>query len=251
LIIMSLLETYEQQFGITIAEITSKINQISRISDPDERQSAESQAERLFAEARETLEQLELETRSQPPSIRQKYSTRLQSYTAEQKKLENDFKQAKDFAQRQQQRDELFSSGADDNNYHAASEYRARLLDNTERLERTGRRMEEGLGSVYETERVGRDILADLASQRETLTRSRDKLKSTNQDLGSSSRILGGMMRRVVQNRALLLLILGVMLLVIGAVLYVALKPRTLHIGADSATSTTPTKLPVAPAPVP
>ncbi|PAA64508.1 hypothetical protein BOX15_Mlig014795g1, partial [Macrostomum lignano] len=218
-----LLETYEQQFGITTAEITSKINQISHLSSTDDRVTTISQAERLFAEAKETLEQLELEIRSQPPSLRQKYTTRLQSYSAEHKKLEVDFRRAREAGQAKRDRDELLSE-AEQSLQHRhdelASDYRTRLLDNTERLERAGRRIDEGLGSVETTQQVGRTILADLAGQRETLERGRDRLRGADRDLGASSRILSGMLRRVVQNRALLLLILAVVLIVIGLAVY-------------------------------
>ncbi|VDN15896.1 unnamed protein product [Dibothriocephalus latus] len=56
------------------------------------------------------------------------------------------------------------------------SDMRAGLLTNTQRVERTGRRLQEGLRTAYETEEIGGQILSDLDHQRDTLQRSRDRV---------------------------------------------------------------------------
>lgn len=57
-----------------------------------------------------------------------------------------------------------------------SGDMRASLLSNTERVERTGRRLNEGLRVAYETEEIGGQILGDLDQQRETIMRSRDRV---------------------------------------------------------------------------
>lgn len=59
---------------------------------------------------------------------------------------------------------------------------------------------------------IGTEVLGNLGSQRETLTRARERLREADADLGRSSRLLNQMLRRVIQNR-LLLLITAVFLL--------------------------------------
>nr|VZI48417.1 unnamed protein product [Spirometra erinaceieuropaei] len=100
---------------------------------------------------------------------------------------------------------------------------RAGLLTNTERVERTGRRLQEGLRTAYETEEIGGQILSDLDHQRDTLQRSRDRLRHANEDLSKSSRIISSMYRRMIQNRAVLAAIGVLMLLVFLAIIYLAL----------------------------
>lgn len=53
---------------------------------------------------------------------------------------------------------------------------RTGLLTNTERVERTGKNLSEGLRVAYETEEVSGQILGDLDQQRETLQRSRNRV---------------------------------------------------------------------------
>ncbi len=57
-----------------------------------------------------------------------------------------------------------------------SGDMRASLLSNTERVERTGKRLHEGLRVAYETEEIGGQILGDLDQQRETIQRSRDRV---------------------------------------------------------------------------
>lgn len=56
-------------------------------------------------------------------------------------------------------------------------EQRQRLLNNSERLERTGNQLLSGYRTVIETEEVGNQVLQDLAIQRETIQRARSRVK--------------------------------------------------------------------------
>lgn len=67
-------------------------------------------------------------------------------------------------------REELLSGATD------SGDMRASLLTNTERVERTGRRLNEGLRVAYETEEIGGQILGDLDHQREIILHSRDRV---------------------------------------------------------------------------
>lgn len=55
-------------------------------------------------------------------------------------------------------------------------EQRQRLLNNSERLERTGNQLLTGYRTVIETEEVGNQVLQDLAIQRETIQRARSRV---------------------------------------------------------------------------
>ncbi|CAL1545355.1 unnamed protein product, partial [Lymnaea stagnalis] len=60
---------------------------------------------------------------------------------------------------------------------HDSEDQRARLLDNTETLERTGRRLDHGYRIAIETEQIGGQIMEDLHHQRQTINRSRGRVR--------------------------------------------------------------------------
>ena len=77
---------------------------------------------------------------------------------------------------------------------------------------------------LAETEQVGAGVLSDLAFQREVLTRSRNRLRDTDQDLGTSSRILTGMIVRIQQSKIVLAVIGVVIVSVIILCVYLSFE---------------------------
>ncbi|XP_074648178.1 vesicle transport through interaction with t-SNAREs homolog 1A-like isoform X2 [Tubulanus polymorphus] len=188
----SLMESYEQQFANLTAEITSKTVRIPNLTGA-EKQTLSSNVEKLLDETRELLEQMDLEVLDLQPKDRNKYQTRLKSYRTELSKLEKALKQSRiAFSDEIQSRDELFG----DDSYSTSADQKTRLLENSERMERGSKRLEEGYRIALETEQLGATILEDLSTQRESIQRSRDRLRETDSTLGRSSRILTGMMKR-------------------------------------------------------
>lgn len=127
------------------------------------------------------LVQIGLEIRDVPVANGQKatLTNRHQCYEAELKRLQLEFTNAK-----------LADGGGGASLYGDSSDFdefsngpggiraeqQTRLLDNSERIERTGRRLEDGYRTVLETEGIGATVLQDLAQQRETLQRSRARV---------------------------------------------------------------------------
>ncbi|KAM6442951.1 vesicle transport through interaction with t-SNAREs homolog 1A isoform 4-T4 [Liasis olivaceus] len=182
-------EGYEQDFSVLTAEITNRIGKVPKLVG-DEKKQLVSNVEKQLEEARELLEQMELEVREIPPQSRAMYSSRMRSYKQEMEKLDTDFKRSQ-IAYSDEVRNELL--GADGN---SSEIQRAHLLDNTERLERSSRRLEAGYQIAVETEQIGQDILENLSHDREKIQRARERLRETDANLGKSSRILTGMLRR-------------------------------------------------------
>ncbi|XP_073858822.1 vesicle transport through interaction with t-SNAREs homolog 1A isoform X21 [Macaca fascicularis] len=83
-------EGYEQDFAVLTAEITSKIARVPRLP-PDEKKQMVANVEKQLEEAKELLEQMDLEVREIPPQSRGMYSNRMRSYKQEMGKLETDF----------------------------------------------------------------------------------------------------------------------------------------------------------------
>lgn len=211
---------YEQQFGNISAEITAKICKIPNLHGSSKK-GAVSDVERCFDEARELIEQMELEVREVTGEEKARLNNRLKAYKNEMQRFEQDLKKARVAFSDQEGRNELL--GGEDSQY-SSEDQRARLLDNTERLERTGTQLEEGYKMCVETEQIGVDIMNNLHRDREVMERARERTRGTDKNLTKSSRILTGMMRRIIQNRIIMAIICLAILGVIGLVIYYATK---------------------------
>jgi len=215
----TLMQTYEQQYSNLTAEITSKIGQIPNLSG-SEKHTSIGHVDRLMEETRELLEQMDLEAREMAPSQRHKYSTRLSSYKTELTKLEKDLRRSRiSFGNQVVAREELLGDES-----AQSEDQRQRLLDNSDTLERSGKRLDHGYKTVLETEELGAAMLADLHGQREQVQKSRERLRETNEMLGKSSRVLSGMMRRIIQNRVLLVSLSIALVIIVGVAIYFATK---------------------------
>ncbi|XP_074238986.1 vesicle transport through interaction with t-SNAREs homolog 1A isoform X6 [Saimiri boliviensis] len=144
-------EGYEQDFAVLTAEITSKIARVPRLP-PDEKKQMVANVEKQLEEAKELLEQMDLEVREIPPQSRGMYNNRMRSYKQEMGKLETDFKRSR-IAYSDEVRNELLGDdgNSSENQLIKLREERAHLLDNTERLERSSRRLEAGYQIAVET----------------------------------------------------------------------------------------------------
>ncbi|XP_026098412.1 vesicle transport through interaction with t-SNAREs homolog 1A-like isoform X1 [Carassius auratus] len=217
-------ETYEQDFGTLTADVTNKIGRIPKLAGEEKTQLVLN-VDKQLEEVRELLEQMDLEVREIPIQSRGMYSSRLKSYKQEMEKLEKDFKRSR-IAYSDEVRNELLGDdgGSSESQLIKLREERAHLLDNTERLERSSRRLEAGYQIAVETEQVGQEILANLHSDREKIQRSRDRLRETDANLGKSSRILTSMLRRIIQNRVLVFILGAIILLTIVLAIYFNLR---------------------------
>jgi vesicle transport through interaction with t-SNAREs protein 1 len=81
---------------------------------------------------------------------------------------------------------------------------RASLMNATRRLREGSNRILESRRNIAQTETIGAGILADLQSQRATITRARDNLGGVDEGLNQSSGILSAMNRRALANKIVL-----------------------------------------------
>lgn len=207
--IMSLLEQYEQQYATLIAEITS---QIGRLALTIERKELCAKIDGSLAEAHELLEQMGLEVRDLNPAQRTTATSKLNCAQVELKRLQTEYSKAKD-ASKKKQSPLDFQTTVDYDDYEdvaISNDQRQRLLDNSETIERTGNRIQEGYRVVIETETLGAQVLNDLHHQRETIQNSRARLRETNAELGRASRTLNTMMLRALREKAVLYVVGGV-----------------------------------------
>lgn len=60
--------------------------------------------------------------------------------------------------------------------WNVSQEQKTKLLDNSDRIEKTGKKLTEGYSVLLEAEQIGATVLNDLNLQRETIQRSRNRV---------------------------------------------------------------------------
>lgn len=198
---VSLFENYEQQYSTLTADITAQIGQLTASVSKDRRQLI-SNIEKHVEEAQELLEQMDLEVREVESSKKQRCRTKLDCYRAELKRLTLEYIKARSIKQ-----EVLYDSSEDMGDVRISFDQKQRLLDNSETLERAGRKLNDGYRVVVETEEIGNQVLKNLSEQRETIQRSRNRLRETDQEISRSSRILNSMMMRTIQQKIVLFIV--------------------------------------------
>ncbi|XP_011862747.1 PREDICTED: vesicle transport through interaction with t-SNAREs homolog 1A [Vollenhovia emeryi] len=214
----SLVDNYEQQYAVLTADITAKIGRI-RIQSGGEKRAFVQDVDRQIEEAQELLEQMELEVRGMNGTARDRLRGRVESHRAELKRLTQEFQAAK------KPRDDVMEITVEeswDNN--VTEDQRKRLLDASERIERSGRTLQNGYRMALETEEIGSEVLKELHDQRETIQRSRGRLRETDAELGRGSRLLSGMIFRSLQQRMILAGVALVLIIVACIVIYYSFK---------------------------
>ena len=205
----SIILDHEQAYSTTCAEITNLTGKLKVATTNEELNGLSIRLEMLFSDAKETLEQVELESHSLDKKAKEKVGIRLLSYRTELGRQQQQFDICKTEASHRTDRLELFTrAGNGDTNICLD-------METDEMLESSNKQLEDGRRLLAETEEIGTSVLGDLASQRETIQRSRSRLKDVEGGLGASNTILKGMMFRAQQNKLVLCTVCVVVCLVL------------------------------------
>ncbi|GMT24039.1 hypothetical protein PFISCL1PPCAC_15336, partial [Pristionchus fissidentatus] len=198
----SSLYEFEKQYSLQTAEVTTKIGQLSSL-DSSQRVSAIQAIQKLLLDVGDLLGQMELAVRDLPQDSadRNKYELRVRSYRSDKKQLDDELAKAVNRLREAADRDELLALDES----ISMDQQEEQLIANTERLERTSRKLHDAYRIAIETEQIGTEVLGNLGAQRETINRSRNRMREADSDLGRSSKLLNEMIRRVVRNRLLLM----------------------------------------------
>jgi vesicle transport through interaction with t-SNAREs 1 len=188
-----LFSNYEAELKLVQADLSQKLDQIPDLSG-EQRKAAITQAERALEEAKELLDSMRLEKGNLPQSAKVKVNQRFRNY-------ESDVDAAKrKLVSLQGDRSALFGRRYKDDPAGAGGdeqlEQRQQLLSGTDRLERSSGRLRESQRIALETEDIGRNTLADLSRQRETIEHTRGTLLESEGYTDRSNKTLRGMARR-------------------------------------------------------
>lgn len=245
---MGLLEDYEKQYSILTAEVTSSIGRLNIATSPgrcpissfvaicspisyflwnflDVRRNLIVEINRGIDESQEILEQIGLEISQNydaPESMKKSQNTRLRSYKAELTRLEDEYNKTKS---KTTVLNSLDDSSLED--FDITEDQKRSLLDNSERIERTGHNLDHAYRVAVETEEIGTHVLLNLSNQRDSIQRTRNRLRETNADLNRSSRVMNSMIMRSLRDRFALYLVGVVFFAGVTLTLYFTLKHWT------------------------
>ncbi|KAL9007497.1 MAG: hypothetical protein Q9173_007249 [Seirophora scorigena] len=209
-----LFSSYEAELKLVQADLNQKLDQISELSG-EPRKSAIRLAERTLDEANELLGQMRIEKQNIPSATRSKANQRFRNFESDIDAQKRKLKTMSD------DRKALFGNRYSDSPDHDQQlEQRQQLLSGTERLDRSSQRLRDSQRIANETEDIGRDTLADLQLQRETIQHTRMNMLESEGYVDRSVKTLRGMARRMATNRIITVAIITVLVLLIFAVIY-------------------------------
>jgi len=187
-----LFSNYEAELKLVQADLNQKLEQIPEQSG-EQRKASIRQAERALDEAKELLDQMNLEKSNIPASTRQKVNQRFRNYQTDVDGLKRKLKSLSD------DRKALFGDRyTDDDPNDAQVEQRQQLLSGTELLDRSSQRLQDSQRMALETEQIGAGTLADLHQQRQTIEHTRGTLLESEGYVDRSVKTLRGMARRYI-----------------------------------------------------
>ena len=193
-----LFSNYEAELKLVQADISQKLDQIPELSG-EPRKAAIAQTERALEEAKELLDTMRLEKQNIPQSSKVKVNQRFRNYESDVDASRRQLKtlQTDDRAALFGKRYTDSPSGGPQDEQLAQ---RQQLLSGTDRLERSSGRLRESQRVALETEDIGRNTLADLSRQRETIEHTRSTLLESEGYTDRSNKTLRGMARRYFPN---------------------------------------------------
>jgi len=186
-----LFSTYEAELRLVEADVNQKLDQIPELQG-EERKAAVRGAERAMDEAKELLDQMNLEKSNIPTSARSKVNSRLRNHQSDVDSLGRRLK-----ALAESDRKRLFGDRYTDDpeSGDVQLEQRQQLLSGTERLGRSGERLRESQRVALETESIGASTLADLHQQRNVIENTHRNLLQSEGYVDRSVKTLRGMAR--------------------------------------------------------
>lgn len=204
---------YEQECKQLLTALRARVDALGDVIGPARRASIE-RGEADLVSVRELVEQMELEVGSAPKADRAGLLARAREHKASAGALAAELKRAVVALPR----DELLGCRPEER--AEREEQHARLLATNERTRTATQKLREAHRTVVETEEIGASIMGDLASQRQTLMHSIGALKGTTERLERSRRVIAAIGRRAWQNRAIMWVMIGMLVLLVLLLLF-------------------------------
>jgi vesicle transport through interaction with t-SNAREs protein 1 len=188
-----LFSNYEAELKLVEADLNQKLDQIPEMTG-EERKSAVRSAERAVDEAKELLDQMNIEKSNIPTSIRAKVNSRFRNHQSDVDDLSRKLKTLS--SDRKALFGDRYMDDPDDATKDVQLEQRQQLLSGTDRLGRSSDRLRESQRIALETEQIGAGTLADLHQQRNVIENTHRNLQQSEGYVDRSVKTLRGMARR-------------------------------------------------------
>ncbi|CAO3569168.1 unnamed protein product [Mortierella alpina] len=215
-----LFESYEQDYEAIKVSIRERLNASGSEVGEVKKQTLRA-ADREIDEANEILHQMEMELLNLPQGSRTRLQARLRGHKTELERLKQTLKRAQSTSRSTADRDELLGGASGGVDLDTASmDQRTRLLNGTDRLAESSRRLQDSHKIALETESLGAGILSDLRGQREQIIHTRNTLLEADSNIDKASRTLKGMARRMATNKLITASIIAVLVFLILFVIY-------------------------------
>lgn len=184
----------------------------------EERRTLLSEVERLLKDANDSLVEMDIEVRKAPEDYKTTMNSKIHRYQNELIRHHRQLEQERLTLSHMGGggRSPLFAT--DPNSIDAA--IRKQVQQGTAVLERTSASIARSTAIAVETEQVGTGVLGELNTQRDTLTRTRDRLIDTEGELTRSKRIIRTLSHNVLYNKILLVIIILLECAILAAVIY-------------------------------
>ncbi|KAG7163734.1 vesicle transport through interaction with t-SNAREs homolog 1B-like [Homarus americanus] len=212
-------ELLDEEVEALLDQVTDKLEcGVGQCKSQEERKNLLSEIERSLKDANDSLVEMDIEIRKAPADYRNTMTSKVQRYRNELLRYQRRFDQEKTTHSHMSNRSSLFSSAQDSDGFDA--EIRKQIRQGTVIMERTSASIVRSTTIAVETEQVGTEVLGELGTQRETLTRARDRLVDTDAELSRSRRIIRSMSRHVLYNKILLIMIILLESAILGGLVY-------------------------------
>ncbi|XP_057754269.1 vesicle transport v-SNARE 13-like [Arachis stenosperma] len=218
----SVFEGYERQYCELSANLSKKCTVAASLHGEQKKQKV-SEVKTGIDEAEALIRKMDLEARSLQPTVKAVVLAKLREYKSDLNNIKSEVKKIVAGNLNPSARDELLESSMV---YvvTASADQRERLMASTERLNKSGDRIEESRRTMFETEDLGVSILQDLHAQRQSLLHANNTLHGVDDNVGKSKKILSNISRRMSRNKWIITTIVIVLVLVIASILYFKLS---------------------------
>eukprot|EP00742_Colponemidia_sp_Colp-10_P003012 GILJ01003214.1.p1 GENE.GILJ01003214.1~~GILJ01003214.1.p1 ORF type:complete len:224 (+),score=27.01 GILJ01003214.1:1310-1981(+) len=213
-------EAYEEDYCSISASISRKISELPSVSKAKSI-STVNELEKEISAGERILHQMENVVKGLAPIARTKLMPKVTRFRSDLDTLKRDYRRVKTKYISAEGREDLLGLGNRNKDSGVeSSDPRTRLLDTTDRISQSNKRLEESHRLASQTEEVGVAIMSDLRVQRDTLNRARTNLRETDSNLSRTRKILNSMARRIITNKLILGAIILLELLCLGLVIW-------------------------------
>ena len=202
-------ETLDEDVQVLFDSLSRKLTTKLAQCHGEEKKQTAAQIERGIDEAKQYIFDMEAEARSAPGQFRTQMMSTVRSHNDTANKLAMQLKSSM----------KSDTAGASQNP-GVDEVFKRTVIQGTQALERTSQSIYRSTQVALETEEIGTSVIEELGTQRESLTRARERLVDTDMELGRSRRILNSMYRVAITNKLILIIVILLELAILGGLVY-------------------------------